>query len=130
MIHSVEIGGEDGGFAPAGAGANFHDRVAFVAFIGRKKSDLDLEFQIGDTLFQSRNFLLRHLGEIGVFGRGEFTIVFQLAAGGLQFLPFREQTAEYWRARAWCRWRACDCQKDADRQFRFPIAGSVPVYAR
>ena len=91
VVHPVKIGGENSGLAAAGAGANFHDRVAIVGFIGRQKRDLDLEFQIGDAFFERRDFFLRHLREIGVRGGGEFAIVFQLPARGYELLPFREQ---------------------------------------
>ena len=75
----------------AGAGADFHDGVAVVVFVGREERELHRELQVGDALFQGWNFLLSHLREIGVGGGGELAVVFQLPPRGLEFLPFREQ---------------------------------------
>ena len=60
---------------------------------GGSKRNLDLALEIGDALFESGNFFLRHLREIGIVGSGEFAIVVQLLARGLAVRPISRAAA-------------------------------------
>ena len=81
VIHPVKISREDRRFAPAGAGADFHDGVAVFVFVRRQERELHVALQIGDAFLERRDFFLRHLREVVVVGSGEFAIVRELAAG-------------------------------------------------
>ena len=91
VIHPVKIGGENGGFAPAGAGANLDNGIAFLRFIGRQQVDQDGAFEVGHAFLERRNFLLRHQGQVGVGRGGEFAVVLELPPGGLEFAPAGEK---------------------------------------
>ena len=91
QIHAVEVAGKQRGFVAAGARANFEDGVAILVRIGRKQRVLHGVLELRDTLFQRRDFRLRHLGHLRVRALGEFEAVAQFGARFFQPVPRREQ---------------------------------------
>ena len=80
-VHAVQVAHEQRRFIAAGAGANFHDRVAGIRGIGRHKAELHLFFETRNFLFQRGNFLRRHLGHFGIVAGSQGAVFLQLALG-------------------------------------------------
>ena len=66
MIHAVKIGGENGCFASACSGSDFHDGVAVFIFVGWQQRDLNFAFEIGHSLFEVRNFVVSNRRNLNV----------------------------------------------------------------
>ena len=92
MIHPVKIGRENGGFASAGAGPNFDDRVAIFIFIRGQQSNLQFSLELGHALFQVRDFIIGHGCDLHVPRTGQLAIVVELFARSFQFIPLRQHT--------------------------------------
>jgi hypothetical protein len=91
VIHPVKIGGEDRGFAPASAGADFHNGVAAFVFVRRQKRDLEIALELSDAFLQIGDLIFRHRGDLDVVRRRQLSVLVELLAGSLQGLPMREQ---------------------------------------
>ena len=82
-VHAGHIAGKQGGLISAGTRADFHIRRAFVVRVFGQQQALQLVFQLEQRRFAFGNFLLRHLGHVGVFqhlaGRGDIGLGLQVA---------------------------------------------------
>ena len=91
MIHPVKIGGENGRFTSAGAGANLDDRVAIFVFIRGQQRNLDFALQVVDSLFQVGDFVIGHRGDLDIARSGQLAIIIELFPRRFELVPFGHQ---------------------------------------
>ena len=91
MVHAVKIGGENGRFASARSGTDFHDGIAVFIFVPWQQGDLNIAFKTGHSLFEVRNLIVSHGRHLDIGRQRKFAIVVQLLARRFEFVPFREQ---------------------------------------
>ena len=90
-VHAREVAGKQGRFIAAGAGADFHEGVAFVVRVFGQQQALQFVFQLLQLLIGAGDFFLGHLGHIGVIEQlvrggavGLALLVAGVAAGDLR----------------------------------------------
>ena len=93
-VHAVQIAHEKRRFIAAGAGADFHDRVAGIRGVGRHEAELHLFFETRNFLFQSRDFLRCHLCHLGIVPGCQDTVFLQLALRFEQAFAERHEVLE------------------------------------
>ncbi len=97
-VHARQVAGEQGRFVAARAGADFHEGVARVVRVFGQQQALQFVFQLQQLGFGAGDFLLRHLGHVGVgqhlAGAGQVglaLLVAGVASGDLRHLGMLEQ---------------------------------------
>ena len=71
LVHAVEVGGEQGGFLPAGGGVNLDDDVALVVGVLGQEGDAESLGQVGEAGFNVFQFELGHFDQFGVATLGD-----------------------------------------------------------
>ncbi len=86
LVHAQQVSGKEGGFIPAGAGADFHEGVAVLGRIPRQEAVLHALGKGCGSRFQVRQLGARHFPQFIILVR-QGAVLLQLPLHAAGFLP-------------------------------------------